>query len=216
MLIHSIQVGKPKVYTELIGDGSEEKSRRTAIFKTPVSGAVFAGTLGLEGDGQADKRFHGGADKAINAYCFEHYPYWARELGQDALPLGAFGENLTLKGAKEDAVCIGDVFEAGSARLQISQPRQPCGTLAWRWKTPALVGWIEEHGSSGWYFRVLKEGTLTAGDEVKLIERLHPKWTVTAANGVMNHRVGGAAAARELAGLAELSGAWRETLARRK
>lgn len=215
MIIHSIQTGQPKVYVEPIGDGSEEQRRRTAIFKTPVSGAIWAGTLGLEGDGQADKRYHGGADKAINAYCFKHYPHWAREFNQPALPLGAFGENLTLDNTDENSVCIGDIFEAGGVQLQLSQPRQPCGTLAWRWKMSDLVQRVEKHGSTGWYFRVLKEGKLQSGAELKLLHRPHPRWTVTAANDVLHHRKGGREAAHELAALPELSEAWQIPLRKR-
>ncbi|HLX59829.1 MAG TPA: MOSC domain-containing protein [Planctomycetota bacterium] len=215
MKIKSIQAGLPKVYVELMGDGSQEKKRRTAIFKEPVAGRVRATALGLDGDGQADRRFHGGEDKAINAYCFVHYARWAREFGEAALPPGAFGENFTLDDTNEESVCIGDVFDAGSARIQISQPRQPCGTLAWRWKRVDLPHLINAHGSSGWYFRVLKEGEFEAGAELKLIERLFPRWTVTAANDVMVHHKGGASAARELAELPPLSESWKEALLRR-
>lgn len=213
--IHSLQAGLPATYEKDDGMGGT-RPWRTAIFKRPVNGPVRATLLGLEGDGQADKRFHGGPDKALNAFCFEHYAFWAKEFCRDVLPPGAFGENLTLDGALEADACIGDVFDAAGVRLQISQPRQPCGTLARRWETADLVQRVEKQGSTGWYFRVLHEGFLKAGDELKLIERANPKWTVSAANDVMHFRKGGAKAAHELAQLGALSEAWRETLGRRK
>ena len=213
--IHSLQAGLPATYEMDDGMGGV-KTWRTAIFKRPVAGPVRATLLGLEGDGQADKRFHGGRDKALNVFCFEHYAFWVKAFQRDMLPLGAFGENLTLTGALEADVCIGDIFEAADVRLQISQPRQPCGTLARRWEISDLVQRIEKQGSTGWYFRVLQEGLLKAGDALKLIERANPKWTVSAANDVMHFRKGGAQAAHELAALPALSEAWRETLVKRK
>lgn len=214
MKIASIQVGQPQTYQVPDIDGKLHRWR-TAIFKTPVDGPRWAGRLGLEGDGQADKRFHGGSDKAINAYCFEHYAHWTAELGLDAMPFGAFGENFTVFGALEADVCIGDIFEVGEAVVQISQPRQPCGTLARRWNTPSLVKRIEDHGSSGWYFRVLTEGNVLAGDAFKRVERPFPKWTVALANDVMHHRRTDYAASHELAALPPLATSWKEALNRR-
>lgn len=214
MKISSIQVGKPTTYKEVEPDGTERKWR-TAIFKNPVEGSVFAGTLGLTGDGQADKRFHGGPDKAINAYCLKHYPHWTAELGLDDMPRGSFGENLTIDEGVEGDVCIGDIFEVGDAVLQISQPRQPCGTLAHRWHRMDLPGRIQKNGMTGWYFRVLKEGELKAGDIFKRIERPFPKWTVALANDIMHHRKNDYAASRELAAVPPLAEDWKESLERR-
>ncbi|MEI6234581.1 MAG: MOSC domain-containing protein [Planctomycetota bacterium] len=214
MKISSIQIGMPQTYEDVDSKG-KKRTWTTAIFKETVEGPVWTTTVGFRGDGQADKRHHGGSDKALNAYCREQYSHWTSELGLDAMPFGAFGENVTIVGALESDVCIGDVFEVGDAVLQISQPRQPCGTLARRWKTPDLVGRVEKHGSTGWYFRVLSEGELMAGDVFKRIERPHPKWTVTLANEVMHHRRTDYVAARELAALPPLAESWKEALERR-
>jgi len=214
MKISSIQIGMPKTYDDPAVTGRKSEWT-TAIFKETIEGPLWATRLGFRGDGVADTRFHGGPDKALNAYCLEHYAHWTAELGLDAMPRGAFGENLTTQGALETDVCIGDIFEVGDAVLQISQPRQPCGTLARRWGTVTLVKRIENHGSTGWYFRVLSEGDLMAGDEFKRIERPHPKWTVALANDVMHHRRTDYAAARELAALPPLSASWKEALERR-
>jgi MOSC domain-containing protein YiiM len=212
--IASIQVGMPKTY-EIPDIDGKFHTWRTAIFKEAVEGPQWATTLGLRGDGQADRRFHGGPDKAINVYCLEHYAHWTAELGVDVMPFGAFGENFTVTGALEPDVCVGDIFEVGDAIVQISQPRQPCGTLARRWHTLSLVKRIENHGSTGWYFRVLTEGEMMAGDTFKQLERPYPKWTVALANEVMHLRRTDYAASHELAALPPLAESWKEALNRR-
>ncbi len=215
MKIAAIQIGLPQTYHDLDAKNGRTSEWTTAIFKETVEGPVWATKIGLRGDGQADRRFHGGPDKALNAYCLAHYPHWTNELGLDAMAFGSFGENLTIRDAIEADVCVGDIFEVGDAVLQISQPRQPCGTLARRWRTPDLVRRIEKNGMTGWYFRVLKQGNLTAGDVFRRIERPHPKWTITEANEVMHHRRKDYAAARELAALPPLAASWKEALERR-
>ncbi len=209
MKIVSIQVGMPTTYTDRPDFKGRLSEWTTAIFKETIEGPVWATKMGLRGDGQADRRFHGGPDKAINAYCLAHYPHWTRELGLDAMPFGSFGENLTLRDVVEVDVCIGDTFEVGDAVLQISQPRQPCGTLARRWKTPDLVRRVEKSGMTGWYFRVLEEGDLMAGDVFKRIDHPYPKWTIPAAYTVMQNRSKDLAAARELAAVEPLSESWK-------
>jgi MOSC domain-containing protein YiiM len=127
----SIQVGLPKA----VGGSDPASEWTTGFFKEPVSGPIWVGTTNLAGDGQGDLRVHGGADKAINLYPFEHYAYWLNELEIQKLSKGAFGENLTTTGAVEADVCIGDIFEIGGATgglVQISQPRQPCWKLSRR------------------------------------------------------------------------------------
>src|SRR6267142_1382397 len=103
---------------------------RTGIFKSAVPGPVGLRDHNLDGDRQADLSVHGGADKAVYGYPSEHYGYWCAWLGVDALPWGAFGENLTTEGLLETDVCIGDRFRIGSAELEVSQPRIPCSELA--------------------------------------------------------------------------------------
>lgn len=215
MRIVSIQIGLPQTYEAIDPNDGLEREWTTAFYKEPVAGPVYATKLGLRGDGQADLRNHGGADKAINAYCLQHYPHWARFLGRESLPFGAFGENLTLEDAVESDVCVGDIYQAGNAVLQISQPRQPCWKMSRRWERPDLAMRVEKSGMTGWYFRVLTEGELSAGMSITLAERPNPQWTVAEANAVMHHRRNDREAARDLAAVEALSESWKQALRRR-
>jgi len=214
-VLRSIQVGLPR--TLGCRDPLEPSDREwtTGFFKEPVTGAVWLGRTNLAGDGQADRENHGGPDKAVNVYPSEHYPDWERELPLPPLLPGGFGENFTTHGLLESAVCIGDVFEIGNAVVQLSQPRQPCWKLARRWGIRDLALRVQQTGRTGWYFRVLREGTVEGGLSLRLIERPHPEWTVAAANAVMHHRRHDVAAARALAACPALSPSWRESLNRR-
>jgi MOSC domain-containing protein YiiM len=151
---------------------------RTAFGKRPVAGPVRVGKENLAGDAQEDRRYHGGADMAVLAYAADHYPGWREELGWPGLPLGGFAENLSVAGATEETVCIGDVWRAGTALLQVASPRKPCSKIARFWNRPRLARLVVKSGRTGWHLRVLEEGSLQAGDEIALIERLHPEWTV--------------------------------------
>ena len=116
MKLLSIQVGSPRIVGDASASSSEERQWTTGFYKLPVEGAVVVGRLGLAGDGQADLKNHGGIDKAICAYPREHLNFWERELCV-TLHNGAFGENISLAGLVEDAVCVGDVFACGTAVL---------------------------------------------------------------------------------------------------
>ena len=145
------------------------RSVRTGIYKEPVSGAIPLGRLNLEGDGQADPTYHGGADKAVYAYPAEHYPYWERVLGK-SLPFGTFGENFTVEGMSEDSVRLGDVYELeGGARIQVTQPRTPCAKLGMKMGSMGFVREFRKAGRPGYYLRVLREGLVEAGDAVALV-----------------------------------------------
>ena len=146
------------------------RSVRTAIVKRPVAGPVRVLEDGIVGDEQADLRVHGGPDKAICCYPVEHRPTWDEFL-ETELPHGAFGENLSVAGLLEHEVHIGDVMRAGTTTLQVSQPRGPCFKLAARWSRRTLPAVMASQQISGFYFRVLEPGHLTAGDQVELLER---------------------------------------------
>jgi len=210
----SIQVGPPKTLESPNFSGGL-KTWTTGIFKEPVAGPVAMHLTGLAGDGQADLVNHGGPDKAVNVYALEHYPYWREKLNIPSLTNGAFGENFTTEGLLETEVCIGDTFTLGEAIVQVSQPRQPCWKLAMKWHIKDLALQVEQTGKTGWYFRVLKEGTVCAGDELKLIKRPFPKWTIEEANQIMHHRPDDLAAATELAACPLLSLSWKEMLSER-
>jgi len=150
----------------------------SAIGKVPVSGRVSIAMDGLTVDEQADLKVHGGPDKALHHYPADHYPAWRAELGREDLLPGSFGENLTTTGLTEKTVCIGDLFSLGTAKIQVSQGRQPC------WKLNAHVGearmayLFQRTGRTGWYYRVLSPGSVAPGDTLSLIERRHPDWSV--------------------------------------
>jgi MOSC domain-containing protein YiiM len=184
----------------------------TAIFKYPVQGPVWLGESKLQGDGQADRRYHGGLDKAVLAYSADHYPIWREELPLPEMPYGGFGENLTIEALDETSVCIGDSYRIGDVVVQVSQPRQPCWKLGRRWKLKDLPARVKKRGWAGWYFRVREEGYLEAGMKVELIERLHPEWTVLRAFQAMENRKKDPASAELLASIPLLSVDFKEEL----
>jgi MOSC domain-containing protein YiiM len=181
MRIESIQVGLPRVYGSPDAPGWMDRPWTTGYAKHPVPGPVRVGRTHLYGDGQADRRWHGGPEMAVLAYPAVHYLRWAEELSWPDIPPGAFGENLTVSGTTEDEACLGDVWRAGGATLQISEPRKPCKNISRFWKRQELLQLVVRSGRYGFYLRVLEEGTVAAGEEVRLVERPHPEWTVARA-----------------------------------
>jgi MOSC domain-containing protein YiiM len=211
----SIQVGKPKDLGTPGAVDKLDKPWRSAIFKSPVEGPVQLTDTGLVGDGQADRRFHGGYDKAVLAYSAEHYPLWHRELGRTDFIPGGFGENFTISGQSEADVCVGDVYEIGppgGVRVEVSQPRQPCFNLCRRWRMEDLMQRVKTTGRGGWYLRVLKEGSVERAMEVALLERLYPQWPIARAFRVMERRKEDRESAAELASCPALSVDWKEAL----
>ncbi len=159
----------------------------SAIAKAPRQGSVKIGYLGLEGDEQADPRFHGGPDKAIHHYPADHYVRWGT-LAVDHPLLnapGAFGENVSTWGLTEDQVCIGDKLRFGTSLVEISQGRQPCWKQGARMEWPQLPALMVQERRSGWYYRVLEEGVAQEGDELSLVERVLPDWTVKRVFGLL-------------------------------
>jgi MOSC domain-containing protein YiiM len=165
MKLLSVNVSLPKI-VEYGG-----KTVTTGIFKEPVEGLVRVRRLNLEGDKQADLSVHGGAEKAVYAYPSEHYPYWREQYPDVDLDWAAFGENLTTQGLIERDVRIGDRFRIGSSELVVTQPRLPCYKLGIRFGRPDVVKRFLASGRSGFYFAMVREGELAAGDEIALIER---------------------------------------------
>jgi MOSC domain-containing protein YiiM len=142
---------------------------RTGIFKEPVAGKVNVKRLGLEGDEQADLEAHGGLQKAVYAYPSEHYALWREELPRAALPWGAFGENLTVSGLHEGTVHVGDRFRIGSAVLAATKPRFPCFKLGIRFGREEIIDRFLASGRTGFYLKVLEEGSLAAGDPIEAL-----------------------------------------------
>jgi len=139
---------------------------RTGFFKEPVEGPVFLSRLHLEGDGVGDPRYHGGRDKAVYLYPFEHYAFWGRELRRDDLFPGSFGENFTTEGLLEEEVRIGDIFGVGTARVRVTQPRTPCAKLGMRMGSMAFVRRFAASGRIGFYLAVDREGVVASGEAI--------------------------------------------------
>ena len=215
MQLLSIQVGLPQVLTSRELIGSDQTTWTTAFFKQPVAGPVWVGKENVAGDGQASLT-HGGPEKAVCAYPWEHYSYWEHELDLPELIYGAFGENLTLQGQIEDQACIGDSVRFGEAVLQVSQPRPPCWRLARWWQRKDFAARMEETGRTGWYCRVMKEGYAEAGTAIELLERPYPEWTVSVANYLINGSRDSLNQIDALASCNLLSESWRESLLKRK
>ncbi|MEO6368790.1 MAG: MOSC domain-containing protein [Steroidobacteraceae bacterium] len=154
----------------------------SAFVKRAVTGPVRVARLGLEVDAQADRRVHGGLEKAVYAYPTAHYPAWAADFPELASRFvhGGFGENLSIDGLTEADLCVGDVHAIGTVRLQVCQPRQPCFKLALNFQNSRLPKAMVRNGRSGWYYRVLAPGTLQAGDAIQLVERPLPDFPFTA------------------------------------
>jgi MOSC domain-containing protein YiiM len=207
--IVSLQVGMPRKLTTATG-----REWETAIVKEPVAGTVALGKENFTGDYQANRRYHGGPDKAVCGYCAEHYPEWRAFVGKE-MPYGAFGENITVEGLTEDLLCIGDTLQAGEVLLQISQPRQPCVNVSKRWASPKLPRRMEETGYTGFYCRVLQTGDMASGETLVVIARPHPEWTLARANAIMYAATPDPDAITALRAVPLLSAEWKRILRRK-
>ncbi len=154
------------------------RSSRTGIWKHPVEGRVAVRGVNLDGDDQADRRFHGGPDKAVYAYAAEDYAWWAGELGRE-LEAGTFGENLTIEGADLRTVLVDERWLVGTAVLEVSQPRTPCWKLGLRMDDDRFPARFTAAARPGAYLRIVREGEVGAGDEVVSFHR--PEHGVTLA-----------------------------------
>jgi MOSC domain-containing protein YiiM len=205
MIVESINIGLPK--KELF----HGKRVTTGIGKKPVSGSVNLTRLGFEGDGVADLKHHGGPDKAVCVYSLDHYKYWEEILGTK-LPPAAFGENLTVSELREKVICIGDIFKIGKAVVQISQPRQPCGTLAARFGRKDMVKKVIVSGFTGFYFRVLEAGLVETGTSLTIKERDPRRITVAFANQTFHHDKKNREAIESILSVPALSESWQQDL----
>lgn len=188
----------------------------SAIAKTRVAGPRTVHLLGIEGDSQADLSVHGGPDKALHHYPRDHYDWWAERIGAHPLLAspGAFGENISTRAVTEHDLCIGDRLRLGSALVEVCQGRQPCWKQAHRLEDKRVVGLMVKSGRTGWYYRVIEEGSVAAGDEIVAVSRLHPEWTVARTTALCVAGVGTREEARELAAMRELAASWRARAAK--
>mgnify|MGYP002067350181 CR=1 FL=1 len=183
---------------------------RTSIFKLPVDGRIHVATLNLDGDEQSDLSVHGGVDKAVYAYPSEHYAYWRAELPDLEFPWGAFGENLTVEGMREDDVRIGDRLRIGSTELIVTQPRMPCYKLGVRFDRPDMVKRVMQSRRMGFYFAVLHEGDVGAGDAIDVVARAESDLTVADVVELYATDEGNQALLRRATESAALPESWRD------
>jgi MOSC domain-containing protein YiiM len=165
MRLLSVNVGMPAKH---MIDGKEVT---TGIVKWPVPGCNQVRRLAIAGDGHANQPNHGGPDQALSAYSIDHYQFWGARFDRDDFSYGVFGENLTVDGMNETEICIGDVLKIGTTTLQVTHPRIPCFRLSYRLGIPKFHQEQLESGRIGYLLRVLQEGEIAAGDEVRLLER---------------------------------------------
>ena len=156
----SVNVGMPQ---DLIWHG---KTVHTAVWKKPVSGPRMVRRLNIDGDGQGDQAGHGGEQRAVFVYQIESYRYWQDHLGRDDFEYGQFGENFTVQGLADDQVCIGDQYRIGDAVFEVTQPRVTCYRVGIRMDDSRMPALLVSHHRPGFYFRVLTEGAVQAGDEI--------------------------------------------------
>jgi MOSC domain-containing protein YiiM len=202
----SVQIGVPR---KVLLDGGEVS---TGIFKTPVHKRILMRTLNLDGDRQADLTVHGGRDKSVYAYPSEHYAHWKKEFPDMELPWGSFGENLTTQGMLEGEVFLGDRYAIGEAEVVVTQPRIPCFKLNLKFQRDDMAKRFLASRRSGFYFRVLREGEIGAGDE---IVRIHQDENLVSVSDVLKAYLGtpGSEDIRERALRVEyLSPSWRKEL----
>ena len=156
----SVNVGLPRDVTW------QGKTVHTAIWKAPVEGPRMMRRLNIDGDGQGDLAGHGGEHRAVFVYQIDSYRYWQNQLGRKDFTYGQFGENFTVEGLSDAEVCIGDSYRIGGALFEVTQPRVTCYRVGIRMNEPQMAALLVAHGRPGFYFRVLEEGEVEAGDEI--------------------------------------------------
>ena len=176
MKLISVNVGRPRLIRW------QGQTYSSGIFKDPVAGRVILRKTNLDGDRQADLSAHGGPDKAVYGYPSEHYPYWRNFLARQDLPWGSFGENLTTEGMLETEISVGDQFRVGSAVVMAKTPRIPCMKLAAKFARDTMIKDFLHSGTSGFYFSVVEEGEIGAGDQFESLGGETPTLSIADVN----------------------------------
>ena len=194
-----------------------KKSAPSGIAKSPVVTTVFLSRSGFDSDAQGDTVRHGGPEKAVHHYPFDHYMTWKSEIGSNDLldQPGAFGENVSTAGLTEVDIAVGDIFRLGRALIQVSQGRQPCWKLNERFADVRMSRRVQETGRTGWYYRVLEEGVVAPDDTLTLVERGDEEWSI---HRIWHHfyvDTMNADALRKIAVLPALAQGWRNHAAKR-
>src|ERR1700761_5430258 len=183
----------------------------TGIWKTPVGGRCRVHRLNLEGDGQGDLAGHGGEQRAVFVYQIESYRYWQDRLKRADFVHGQFGENFTIEGLADDAVCIGDRYQIGSALFEVTQPRVTCYRVGIRMNEPRMPALLTSSGRPGFYFRVLEAGDVGAGDDIVKVGEATERMTVAETNALLYSRNHPRDALGRAAALEALSPGWRHS-----
>ena len=175
----SVNVGLPR---DIAWQG---KTVHTAVWKTQVQGRRMVRRLNIDGDGQGDLAGHGGEHRAVFVYQIDAYRYWQHRLGRSDFSYGQFGENFTVDGLSDDEVCIGDRYRIGGAVFEVTQPRVTCYRVGIRMNEPQMAALLVAHGKPGFYFRVLEEGEVGAGDEIEQVAAAPERMTVSEVNALL-------------------------------
>src|SRR5215813_6242573 len=175
----SVNVGLPRDITW------QNKTVRTAIWKSPVSERRMVRKLNIDGDGQGDLAGHGGEQRAVFVYQMDSYRYWEQFLHRNDFTFGQFGENFTVEGLLDNEVCIGDRYRIGNALFEVTQPRVTCYRVGIRMNEPRMPALLVSHRRPGFYFRVLQEGEVGAGDEVVKVAEGPERITVAAVDALL-------------------------------
>jgi len=182
----------------------------TGIFKEPARGPIMLRTLNLDGDRQGDLSVHGGISKAVYGYPSEHYEFWKSELPEMELPYVMFGENFTTQGLFEDAVNVGDRFRVGKAEVMATEPRLPCYKLGIKFGRADIIKRFLQSRRTGFYFAVMKEGEVKAGDEIELLSRDENDIAISDITRLYAFEKNDLETMRRAAKLEALSASWRE------
>ena len=192
------------------------RGKGSAISKTPVSEAKV-NELGMLEDDQGDKRFHGGVEKALHHYSLsgyekmmKHYPLFHKKFKP-----GVLGENITSDTLHDKNVCIGDIFQIGEVKVQVSSPRIPCWKIAHKMEIADLDKFISKHGITGWYYRILEQGTLKTGDEITLLAQPNPELSIYTFMKVVNGDIDASEKIKHAAQAEGLDPEWKDRLERR-
>jgi MOSC domain-containing protein YiiM len=204
MKLISLNVGLPRIVE------SNGEPVATGIFKEPKQGPIMLRTLNLDGDRQADLTVHGGVSKAVYAYPVEHYEFWKRELPEMELPYGMFGENFTTEGMSEGALNVGDRFRVGEAELMVTEPRLPCYKLGIKFGRTDILRRFLQSRRTGFYFAVVKEGKVEAGNEIELLSRDANNITIADITRLYAFERDDVETLRRAVKLEALSDSWRE------
>ena len=175
----SVNVGLPR---DIAWRG---KTVHTAVWKAPVPGRRMVRRLNIDGDGQGDLAGHGGEHRAVFVYQIDSYRYWQAQLGRSDFSYGQFGENFTVDGLPDGEVCIGDRYRIGSAVFEVTQPRVTCYRVGIRMNEPQMAALLVSHGRPGFYFRVIEEGEVEAGDEIVQVTAGPERMTIAEVNALL-------------------------------